>query len=426
MANETDFSNIKLGADSSELLKAIENFKQLAKAGGMAEADVIKTARAIAIAAKEQAAAVKKIAAAVEEQTQRQAKASQLAANEAVKSASATVKAAKDKSDAVARSSKVSIDADASAIRAAKEATRIAKERSLQAQRAAREEAYVLRRTQKEIEAEARKRAAAAREAEVAEKRRLAASERQLRSLQALKASLDPLEAATQRYQNILKQLNVAVERQNITQAEANRLISLAAQHYRTAEEANNLFTMSTFRVSDMSRVARANIQQFAYQIQDVAIQLQAGQDALIIFAQQGSQIASLFGPYGALVGVVLSVAAALGTILVPSIMSGKTQAEKLSEASNALSKELAELKEASDIAGMSQTALAEKFGASGAQIQKTMKLVAEARRGQVMGQTRALVDSLFDGLAPEGELTIKCLLTCLVWTSGCILAPSR
>ena len=64
---------------------------------------------------------------------------------------------------------------------------------------------------------------------------------------------------------------------------------------------------------------ARSAAQQLGYQIQDISVQLQSGTNAMVVFGQQGSQIASLFGPTGAIVGAVLAVAAAIGTSLVSS-----------------------------------------------------------------------------------------------------------
>lgn len=47
-------------------------------------------------------------------------------------------------------------------------------------------------------------------------------------------------------------------------------------------------------------------------QIQDIAVQLQSGTKASIIFAQQGSQLLSAFGPGGAILGGVIAVGGAL------------------------------------------------------------------------------------------------------------------
>lgn len=53
---------------------------------------------------------------------------------------------------------------------------------------------------------------------------------------------------------------------------------------------------------------ARGQIQNVSFQLQDMAVQLAAGTNASIVFAQQGSQIASAFGPMGAVLGAVLAV----------------------------------------------------------------------------------------------------------------------
>lgn len=72
-------------------------------------------------------------------------------------------------------------------------------------------------------------------------------------------------------------------------------------------------------------RMMRGGFGQVGHQIQDVAVQLQGGTDAMIVFGQQGSQIVSLFGPKGAMIGAILAVGAALAT----SFKSGVDEATK-------------------------------------------------------------------------------------------------
>jgi hypothetical protein len=59
---------------------------------------------------------------------------------------------------------------------------------------------------------------------------------------------------------------------------------------------------------------------QLGFQMQDVAVQLQSGTSAFVVLGQQGSQIASAFGPGGAVVGAVIAVASAIGGVLFSSI----------------------------------------------------------------------------------------------------------
>lgn len=66
------------------------------------------------------------------------------------------------------------------------------------------------------------------------------------------------------------------------------------------------------------------------YQLQDIAVQAQMGTSAFTILGQQGSQIASLFGPGGAVFGAVLAISAAIGGTLVASIKKAEDEVEKL------------------------------------------------------------------------------------------------
>ena len=71
-------------------------------------------------------------------------------------------------------------------------------------------------------------------------------------------------------------------------------------------------------------RLMRGGLGQIGHQVQDVAVQLQGGTDAMIVFGQQGSQVASLFGPHGAMLGAVLAVGAALFTSFKPAVDDSK------------------------------------------------------------------------------------------------------
>ena len=69
---------------------------------------------------------------------------------------------------------------------------------------------------------------------------------------------------------------------------------------------------------------------QLGFQVQDIAVQLQSGTNAMIVFGQQGSQIAGAFGPGGAILGAVIAVGAAVGTMLVASFSKGTQSAKDL------------------------------------------------------------------------------------------------
>ena len=67
-------------------------------------------------------------------------------------------------------------------------------------------------------------------------------------------------------------------------------------------------------------RLMRGGLGQVGHQVQDVAVQLQMGQNAMLVFGQQGSQVASLFGQRGALIGALIAVGAAFATYLMPNM----------------------------------------------------------------------------------------------------------
>lgn len=82
----------------------------------------------------------------------------------------------------------------------------------------------------------------------------------------------------------------------------------------------------------------RAAAGQLGYQIQDVAVQLQMGQNAMLVFAQQGSQIASIFGPGGAVIGAIIAISGAIAGALLPSLFKSRDATAELETAQKALS----------------------------------------------------------------------------------------
>lgn len=97
------------------------------------------------------------------------------------------------------------------------------------------------------------------------------------------------------------------------TQAAFNSVQRNATKTAKSASHLNQQF-----------RFLRGGAGQLGHQIQDVAVQLQMGTNAMIVLGQQGGQIASLFGPKGAIIGAFISVAAAAGMTLAPRLMGVK------------------------------------------------------------------------------------------------------
>lgn len=99
-----------------------------------------------------------------------------------------------------------------------------------------------------------------------------------------------------------------------------------------------NRTTQNAKKLNGNLRIMRGGMGQLGHQVQDVAVQLQMGQNALMVFTQQGSQVASLFGPTGAIIGALGAVGGAVAMALVPDLMNAKDKVQDLENATRDLS----------------------------------------------------------------------------------------
>ena len=86
---------------------------------------------------------------------------------------------------------------------------------------------------------------------------------------------------------------------------------------------------------------------QLSVQVQDVAVQLESGTDAVRVFAQQGPQIAAIFGPQGALFGALLAVGALVAGPFVRSFFAANEAIKEAAKSIKEYSGELSDLTEA-------------------------------------------------------------------------------
>jgi hypothetical protein len=69
-------------------------------------------------------------------------------------------------------------------------------------------------------------------------------------------------------------------------------------------------------------------MQQVGYQVQDFAVQVQGGTNAMVALGQQGSQLLGIFGPAGAIAGMIL----AIGTGLAGAFMAAKRATDNFTD----------------------------------------------------------------------------------------------
>ena len=122
------------------------------------------------------------------------------------------------------------------------------------------------------------------------------------------------LDADTVQYINNIKKAQVTTDQ---------RLQEIENRYKRTAKASKELNNASQ-EVASGFKLQKNAAFNLGYQLQDVVVQAQMGTSAFIILAQQGSQVAGIFGPSGALYGAAIAMAAALGGVLYAAL--GKTE----------------------------------------------------------------------------------------------------
>lgn len=142
------------------------------------------------------------------------------------------------------------------------------------------------------------------------------------------------------------KQLSSRVGRTADQQEQLNAIYRLGAnatltQKKRTLElvKAYQLQRNASISTQGSMRGLRGQMQNIGFQAQDIAVQMQQGTNAMVIFSQQGSQLAAGFGPTGALVGAGIAFAGMLGSLLVPSLMKAGDGVDELIEKLEKLAK---------------------------------------------------------------------------------------
>lgn len=149
-------------------------------------------------------------------------------------------------------------------------------------------------------------------------------------------------------------------------------------------------------KVDKQFRMIRGGMGQMGHQVQDVAVMLQSGQNPLIILGQQGSQVASLFGPQGAIVGAFLAVGAAIGTSMLPAFFKASEALKSVEDRISGLVDEFDQLNPVlQNIALKNATVLMEDYKE---QIQEAEEAIASEKDSL----------ALFNAVSQENELRTR------------------
>lgn len=143
------------------------------------------------------------------------------------------------------------------------------------------------------------------------------------------------LSADTIEYINGLKRAQIATE---------TKMRKMEERYKSFSTKTTKSFTEASTKIDTGFKLQKNAAAQVGFQLQDVAVQAQAGTSAFTILAQQGSQVAAIFGPGGALFGALIAIGGAAGGVLYKALGGVTTEAMTLAEAVAKLSNNSKEL----------------------------------------------------------------------------------
>jgi hypothetical protein len=155
------------------------------------------------------------------------------------------------------------------------------------------------------------------------EERRARTSAENAKRLNENKLALDKDYAARQAHNQAIQDADELLNTNNLTLERHAQIVANVRAEYDLfdkglARSGNQFarFNESTYVAQQkLKRFASVGLQQAGYQVNDFIVQISSGQNALVAFGQQGSQLAGIFGTGGAVAGALIAGAAALANL---------------------------------------------------------------------------------------------------------------
>jgi len=133
--------------------------------------------------------------------------------------------------------------------------------------------------------------------------------------------AIDPAYRATKIFKDQVLVAQKAVATGAATQQEyATAFAQIQKQAADAGVTINQFGQVADVNSRKLKRFGAVGMQQVGYQVQDFAVQVQGGTSMLVALGQQGSQLLGIFGPAGAIAGMIL----AIGTGLAGAFMAAK------------------------------------------------------------------------------------------------------
>lgn len=165
--------------------------------------------------------------------------------------------------------------------------------------------------------------------------------------------------------------------------ARVNERLGQVATAAPAAQQSSNGFGASLRNLGNVSNQTRGRIQQVSFQLQDIAVQMQAGTRTSTVMAQQLPQLAGAFGAVGAVVGTL----AAVGIPALAFAMRNTTpRVQSLTQALEALEALQDRVSRSANILQMSTAELSAEYGRFAGRVRELA--LEELRLSQARAQT--------------------------------------
>lgn len=115
--------------------------------------------------------------------------------------------------------------------------------------------------------------------------------------LNRIQRSLDANFRAVEAKARVQRELDAALHKGAITQERYSELLALSAQKYQVSTAAANNNSAALVRNAASAKLAAFQQRNLVFQLNDVFVSLVSGMNPMMVAAQQGSQIATIYGP---------------------------------------------------------------------------------------------------------------------------------
>ena len=152
------------------------------------------------------------------------------------------------------------------------------------------------------------------------------------KSISSVVDDFDRADRAVREFESTQKSLGRTINSMGQVVNKNGKIVAASTIQYRKlAEQAQTAFNRTTTASNGASKafkLQKGASQQLGFQLQDMAVQAQMGISAFTILGQQGSQLAGVFGPGGALVGAAIAVASAIGGVMYAALSKTEKKIE--------------------------------------------------------------------------------------------------